>query len=202
MKRTILISLMIVFGSLTNWPGPLESRQSDICESEQPDIAGADSIPGGLEGEEMVLSLEEVQTEASQGLDEFFAGSSAAETCGDRGIEQKEDGEENDARQETTRIKTKLRIIESILRNAAIEPYYVNGQIEGIRLNGLDEIAQAKALLLESGDIIRAVNGQALTGKIKAYVIFKRARKEPTMTVDLVRDGETKQLLFDFKGAV
>ena len=75
----------------------------------------------------------------------------------------------------------------------------INGQIEGLQINGLDEISEAKALLLKSGDIILAVNEQTLSSKKDAYDIFKKARNKPIMIVDLIRDGEAKKLLLDFQ---
>ncbi len=110
-----------------------------------------------------------------------------------------EEEEKKDAQQELTKIRTKIKCVETILRNAVIEPYCVNGQTEGLKINGLDKISQAKALLLKSGDIILAVNGQTLSSKRDAYDIFKKARKEPIMIIDLLQDGQAKKLLLDFQ---
>jgi len=98
-----------------------------------------------------------------------------------------------------TKIQTKIRCVEAILKKAVIEPYHINGQIEGLRITGLDRIPVARDLLLKSGDIIRAVNGHSLNSKRRAYEIFKRARTRPTMIIDLLQDGEAKILLFDFR---
>ena len=96
-------------------------------------------------------------------------------------------------------VRTKIRCVEAILKNAVIEPYHNNGQIEGLRITGLDRIPVARDLFLKSGDIILAVNGQTLSSKKEAYDIFKKARKEPIMIVELLQDGEAKVLLFDFR---
>lgn len=85
------------------------------------------------------------------------------------------------------------------MKNAVIEFYYINGQIEGLRITGLDRISMARDLLLKNGDIIRAVNGHPLNSKRQAYEIFKRARTKPFMIVDLLQNGEAKTLLFDFR---
>ncbi|MFB0553226.1 MAG: hypothetical protein ACETWQ_07925 [Phycisphaerae bacterium] len=95
-----------------------------------------------------------------------------------------------------TKIRTKAKCVETILRKAIIEPYHINGQIEGLRITGLDKILLARDLLLKSGDIICAVNGHPLNSKRRAYEIFKRARKLPTMKIELLRDGKTKTLLY------
>jgi hypothetical protein len=98
-----------------------------------------------------------------------------------------------------TKVQTKFRCVEAILKKAVIEPYHINGQIEGLRITGLDKILVARDLLLKSGDIIRAVNGHPLNSKRQAYEIFKKARTKPIMIVDLLQDGEAKTLLFDFR---
>ncbi len=100
------------------------------------------------------------------------------------------------AKQVLTKIQTKMKHIEAVLKKAVIEPYHINGQIEGLRISGLDKILAAKELLLKSGDIIRVVNGQALSSKIRAYKIFKRARKLSTMEIEVLRDGKSQTLLY------
>ena len=108
-------------------------------------------------------------------------------------------GTNTPAKQVPTKVRTKIRFVEAILKKAVIEPYYINGQIEGLQITGLDRISVARDLLLKSGDIIRAVNGQTLNSKQQAYEIFKKARTKPIMIVDLLQDGEAKTLLFDFR---
>jgi len=95
-----------------------------------------------------------------------------------------------------TKIRTKAKCVETILRKAIIEPYLINGQIEGLRITGLDKILIARDLLLKSGDIIRAVNGHPLYSKRRAYEIFKKARKLPIMKIELLRDGKTETFLY------
>ncbi len=126
-------------------------------------------------------------------------GSDTTETHPGQNIEKTSDTVETDAPQVLTKVRTKIRCVEAILKNAVIEPYHNNGQIEGLRITGLDRILAARDLLLKSGDIIRAVNGHPLNSKRQAYEIFKRARTEPNMVVDLLQDGEAKVLLFDFR---
>ena len=112
---------------------------------------------------------------------------------------ESETEEKKDAPQELTKIRTKIKCVEMILRKSVIEPYCVNGQVKGLQISGLEKISQAKALLLKSGDVIIAVNGNTLSSKKDAYNIFKKARKEPIMIIDLLQDGEPKKFLLDFQ---
>ena len=107
-----------------------------------------------------------------------------------------------DVKRELTRIRTKIKFVEKLLKKASIKSCRVNGQIEGLQITGLDQISQAKALLLKNGDIILTINGHTLSSKKEAYNIFKKARKQPSMIVELLQDGKAKKFLFDFHGAV
>jgi len=121
-----------------------------------------------------------------------------AETPSGRNTKQTSDTVRTNApaKQVLTKVRTKIKCIETVLKKAAIESYCINGQIEGLRISGLDKILVAKELLLKSGDIIRVVNGQPLSSKIRAYKIFKRARKLSTMEIELLRDGKSQTLLY------
>ena len=86
--------------------------------------------------------------------------------------------------------------VETILSNAVIEPYSVNGKTEGLKVSGLENLPMAKEIGLKDGDIVREVNGHQLTDKRKAYQVLKKARTQPSVSVELQRDGKTKELSF------
>ena len=88
----------------------------------------------------------------------------------------------------------KMSHLETILTKATIEPYLVDGQVEGLKINNLEKIPLAKVLGLKNGDIISQVNGHRLTSKQKAFQVFKKARSGATMSLELLSDGETKEL--------
>jgi len=99
-------------------------------------------------------------------------------------------------KQPLTEIPTMITYMEAMLSKAVIEPYAVNGQVEGLRITGLENIPMAKALGLKDGDIICEVNGQQLTSKQKAFQVLKKARTQEAINVELLRDGETEELSF------
>jgi len=86
--------------------------------------------------------------------------------------------------------------MESTLEKAVIEPYVVKGQVEGLKITGLEEISAARDLGLKNGDIICAVNGQRLTSKQKAFQIFKKARSQTAIDIELLRNGKFEKLSF------
>ncbi len=86
-----------------------------------------------------------------------------------------------------------------MLTKAVIEPYMIDGQVEGLKITGLENIRVAEDLGLKNGDIIRTVNGHRLTSKQKAYQIFKKARSQEAMNIELLRKNETKTLSFSLR---
>jgi type II secretion system protein C len=88
----------------------------------------------------------------------------------------------------------KITHFETILTKATIEPYLVDDQVEGLKITDLKDIPMVKAFGLKEGDIIRQVNGHRLVGKQQAFQVFKKARSEATMSLELLSDGEIKEL--------
>jgi len=129
-----------------------------------------------------------------------FDGQRFSDRAGDTASNVNSKKKEEPKKPELTKIRTNYKCVESILRKADIEPYFDAGQVIGLQLNGLDnQIPEEGADILKSGDVILAINGQTLGSKKEAYKIFRGARKEPIMIVDLLHDGEPKKLLLDFQ---
>ena len=102
-------------------------------------------------------------------------------------------------KQSLAETRTKIARLETILAEAAIEPYLVDGRVEGLRITDLDKIPAAKGFGLKDGDIIRRVNGHRLTGKQKAFQVFKKAKSEATISLELLSNGETRELSFNLQ---
>lgn len=91
-------------------------------------------------------------------------------------------------------IQKKPGYVETILNKVVIDPYAINNQIEGLKITGLENIKAMQGLGLKNGDIVRMVNGHQLTSKQKAYQVFKKARSQSDINLELSRDGKTKKL--------
>ena len=94
---------------------------------------------------------------------------------------------------------SRIGYIEDILSKAVIEPYTVNGKVEGLKITGLEDVPVAEALGLKNGDVIRIVNGQQLTSLQKAFQVFQKAKSQPAINLELSRGDETKELTFDLR---
>ncbi|MHC4733070.1 MAG: hypothetical protein ACYTDW_01240 [Planctomycetota bacterium] len=191
-----------VFVTPTISPTPLENPESNIHDLYRLDTLLAYNIAEIIEDDELASYIQQEQETVTTLPAELSSnGIETTETPSDQGIEKTFDTKITDtpAEQVLTKIRTKIKYVETILKKAVIEPYQINGQIEGLQINGLDKILVAKDLLLKSGDIIRTVNGHSLKSKKRAYEVFKRARKLPIMEIELLRDGKSRILLYDLK---
>jgi len=92
------------------------------------------------------------------------------------------------------KIRARLSDIEKVLETVVIEPHIADGDIEGLKIEGLEDLAAE--IGLKNGDIIKAVNNQKLTSTQKAYQVFKKARSQPEMTIELIRDGKPETISF------
>jgi general secretion pathway protein C len=95
--------------------------------------------------------------------------------------------------------RSRAGYVDQILTNATIEPYAVNGKVEGLKITGLEKVPAATSLGLRDGDIVRHVNGQQLTSLQKAFQVFQKAKSQPAINLGLSRDGESKELTFDLR---
>ena len=93
----------------------------------------------------------------------------------------------------------KLRYAASMIPSANIEPHIIDGQVEGLRITGLEDIQGAEDLGLKNGDVIRSVNGQRLDSKQKAYQISRKVRSQTAMDIELMRDNNIKEFSFSLR---
>jgi type II secretion system protein C len=98
-----------------------------------------------------------------------------------------------------SRVQLRNEIIENFLNTARIEPYMVDGQIQGLRLNELDKMKNNHFPGLRNGDVIQIINGQKLTSKQKAFQVFKKAMTQPHLNIEFIRDKKHKTLSFPMR---
>lgn len=91
----------------------------------------------------------------------------------------------------------KLGYVEDIFRKATIEPYVQDGRTHGLRITGLENTPLAGMFGLKNGDVVQAVNGQQLSNKQKAFQVLQKARTQPKIHIQLLRNGKAKDLSFD-----
>lgn len=89
--------------------------------------------------------------------------------------------------------------VQQLLDRGKITAVVAGGQVEGVQINGLDQIPGARQLGLAEGDVIQVVNGQRLTHLQKAFQVLKKARSQERIEIELLRNGQTKTLSFDLR---
>ena len=172
MKKTILI--IIVFGSLTSFPPPVENPQGNANYIDILSTLKADGIASSYKDDIPILHLEQVQQPLPEfDIDQHFSSNNTSELSESQSTEKVVANKKTDPQRKLTRIRTKIKFVEKVLKKAVIKFYHVNGQVEGLQITGLDKIPQAKSLLLKSGDIILTINGYTLSSK-KKLIIFLR----------------------------
>jgi len=97
------------------------------------------------------------------------------------------------------RIQPGPDMVRQLWERATVSPVMVDGRMKGLQVTGLDQIPAAGQLGLEEGDVICTVNGQGLTDPRKAFQVFKKARSQESLRMELVRKGQTKTLSFDLR---
>ena len=98
-----------------------------------------------------------------------------------------------------TQAARRIEILEDILGKAVIEPAVHHNQTVGLQISKLDEIPMAKVLGLQEGDILQRVNGQELTSKQKAFQVFRKAKTQPEIVLELIRDEKRERLGFSLR---
>lgn len=195
-----------VFGSVTDLARPLDYPEINVYDFDTlcaMIIAGSGAKNVEIEDDGSASNLrKEQETTTRIEAEQYSMGIDAAETPLGRNIEEASDtvGTDTPTERVLTKIRTKMKSIETVLRKAVIKPYHnINGQIEGLQISGLEKILVAKDLLLKSGDVICLVNGQLLSSKKIASKVFRKARKLPIMEVELLRNGQTMTLQYNLR---
>ena len=96
-------------------------------------------------------------------------------------------------------ISERAGYVEKLLSTAQFAPYVVGDQVDGIQITGLDKMPEAKHFGFKEGDIIRIVNGQILSSKQKAFQVFRKARAQSAIDIELMRNGRVEELSFKLR---
>jgi type II secretory pathway component PulC len=88
-------------------------------------------------------------------------------------------------------------VIEVFLEKIEVAPYNINGHQEGLSITGLDDLNMTGYFGFKNGDVIQTINGQMLTNKQKAFQVLKKARSQPSLKVQLLRNQHKVDLSFE-----
>lgn len=84
--------------------------------------------------------------------------------------------------------RTKVDSLKSVLSKAKLETFLKDGQVQGLRVAGLDNALLANEMDLREGDVIHRINGHLLINKQQAWQVLKKARSQGTIDVEVLYD--------------
>lgn len=88
--------------------------------------------------------------------------------------------------------------LETLLVHAHLDEYVVEGQSQGLRVTNINDLPLAALAGLREGDIIQRINGQSVPNKQKGFQVMQKVRSLPSLRIDLLRDGQEKELVLEW----
>jgi general secretion pathway protein C len=83
-----------------------------------------------------------------------------------------------------------------ILGAVNINPYFQDGKVSGFRVSGIPKGGILEEMGIREGDVVRAVNGEAITSPQKAYEVFNKVQGAPVVRVDVQRGDKAETLTY------
>ncbi len=90
-------------------------------------------------------------------------------------------------------------MLRELQENLRAEPYREGGETVGLKLAGVESIGVAQLAGIEEGDVLRSVNGHAISSVPQAMQMFRRVRHLEDMDVTIQRDGATVEMSYRLK---
>ena len=90
--------------------------------------------------------------------------------------------------------------IPQIMHDVKIMPHFSKGMPQGIRLSNVKKGSIFQKAGVESGDILKSVNGMSLKTPYHIFKAYKELKRENALTVDIVRNGEATVLNYAISG--
>ena len=86
-----------------------------------------------------------------------------------------------------------------LLAQVKVTPYKEAGQVKGFILTDVKKESLAESLGVQSGDIIKKVEGQELEGVPRAIQIYREVKNRQIISVEVERDGQPVTLTYEIK---
>ncbi len=91
-------------------------------------------------------------------------------------------------------IKNELNNKKQLASEGRVVPNFKNGKREGLKLVGLSPNSVYTKLGIQSGDVLRAVNGHKITTSQQALDLFEKLKSEREVSVEIERRGQKRHL--------
>jgi type II secretion system protein C len=84
-------------------------------------------------------------------------------------------------------------------KQARIVPNYRGGKTQGYKMVGVRPGSLFRALGIRSGDVIKAVNGNAIDSPSKALGLFEQLKSSSSLTLEIERRGQPKEISYSIQ---
>jgi type II secretory pathway component PulC len=82
--------------------------------------------------------------------------------------------------------QTPVASLKSVLNGAKLEPFSLNGRVQGLKVSALNNTLVANEMNIREGDVIHRINGHLLINKQQAWQVLKKAKSQGTIDVEVL----------------
>jgi general secretion pathway protein C len=90
-----------------------------------------------------------------------------------------------------------LNNINQLMQQAKVRPYFKDGKPSGLLLTHIRQNSIFTELGLQSGDVVKGVNGKEIKSVDDALEFYKNLRNSSSVQLEIERRGQTKSLSYD-----
>lgn len=99
-------------------------------------------------------------------------------------------------RVERDEINEAMQNINTLMRQVRIRPYFENGQPSGILLSGIRNNSIFEDMGLQSGDIVKGVNGREIRSVEDALNFYENLKSSSEVELEIQRDGARRTIYY------
>ncbi|PCI45148.1 MAG: hypothetical protein COB41_02450 [Proteobacteria bacterium] len=96
-----------------------------------------------------------------------------------------------------TMLNGQLQNFSQLLSQARVSPHFANGKTDGFLIRAIVPGSLYDKVGLKNGDVIRKVNGIAITGPQQAMAMMQKLQKAVSVDVEIERGGSVQQMHYD-----
>ena len=141
-----------------------------------------------VDGSDEVLEMEEM-------LDHARARQTGSQTG-----RMRASGLESESEQEFSidrdRVEEALADVGNLMRQVRVRPYFEDGNPQGVLLSGVRRNSIFEDMGLQSGDVIRGINGNPIRSVDDAMELYQGLRSERDIQVQIQRDGSIQTISY------
>jgi|GEM_PF-1050758 len=90
--------------------------------------------------------------------------------------------------------------LSNLLSQVRVQPNFTrSGRADGFKILHVNRGSFVEALGINSGDIIKSINGTVVDSMQKGYELFNRLKNETTVDVEIIRNNQTRTVHFEMR---